>query len=83
MVKYLPPNLIPDIYDKVINKYELFFMTPNGYEVFNSSIMQMTDEQIVNLKNCIKDTFPINAMNKELSFAMQNLVRHICFPLRI
>jgi len=75
--------MIDSIYNMVINQYELFFMTSNGYDVFNSATLTMNADQVDRLRTSIISTFPSHCTNKEISFAMQSLVKHVCSPLRL
>lgn len=43
----------------------------------------MNCEQVELLRVSIINTFPSHCTNKEISFAMQSLVKHVCTPLRV
>lgn len=43
----------------------------------------MNSDQVKLLKESIDKTFTYNCLNKERSFAMQNLVNNVCYPIKL
>jgi len=58
-------------------------MTLNGYEVFNYLINNMNVNQIEEFKLKINETFAQNCKNKEISFSIQNFIKHSCLPVKL